>query len=105
MLHLVFSKLFHEAWIPLGGRSIAGVSLQLGFCPQFCAVSIFAEIEAFILKKDSCPQAGHLSLPKATLPHDTPGRFRWLKAEVALDDVLMVITVGILLPEKHRPNQ
>lgn len=41
------------------------MSLPSGFCPQFSAVSIFAKTEGFILNKDSYPEAGHLSLPKA----------------------------------------
>lgn len=44
--------------------------LPSGFCPQLSAVSIFAKIEAFILKKDSNPEAQDLSLPKAKFPND-----------------------------------
>lgn len=96
MLHLIFSKLFHKAWISLGGQSITDRCLQLGFCPQFSVVSIFSKIEAFILKKDCYSQAGHLSLPQASLRNDMPGRFKWLKIEVSLDDGLMVTTMGII---------
>lgn len=46
------------------------MALPSGFCPQPSAVSIFAKIEAFILRKDSYPEAGHLSLPKAKFPID-----------------------------------
>lgn len=46
--------------------------------------------------KVSYPQAGYLSLPKASLPKDMPGRFRGLKTEVSLDDVLMVTAVGVI---------
>lgn len=96
MLYLIFSKPFHKAWISLDGQSTTNRSLQLGFCPQFSVVSVFSKVEAFILKKDTYPQAGYLSLPKANLPNDMPCRFRGLKIEVSLDDVLMVTTLGII---------
>lgn len=102
---LIFSKLFHTAWVSLGGWSITDVPLPSGVCPQLSAARIFAKIEAFILKEDSYPEAWHLSLPKAKFPNDIrAGLDEWRQKDPQIT-VTIVDTTVMEATEKCRPNQ
>lgn len=82
IFHLIFCKLFHEACVSLGEKSIKNMPLQLGFSLEFCDFSVFSLNLKLSSPRNSYPKVEHLSsksLPKANLPSDMSGRFRGLK--------------------------